>query len=410
MCRAKLVCSHCGMEVNWGNQYRCPQCADSLEVSYDYAWVDADVFKEAVADASGLWAFRHILPVRDKSDEISLGEGNTPLVRSVRMGEKLQIGLYFKDETRNPTGAFKDRPNTVGISMARSLGLSTVTIASTGNGAASLSAYAAKAGMPCYVFVPQATPAPKIAQASIYGAQIVRVLGDYSSAYKLAFLAAETFHWGNLTSTYLNPYTMEGDKTIAYEIFRQLGYRVPDWIVVPLGAGAMLTGIYKGFEELKLFGMADTLPRMIGVQAAGCAPITTAFERGQSAVEEWHGPKTVAGGICDPLTGYEKDGTRTLNNIRRSNGYGVTVSDEEILFCMQRIAQQEAIFCEPASAAAQAAVEKLVKKGVIQPGDTVVDIITGHGLKDVEAVKTPRGTEDAVEPNLQALCKKYNIK
>lgn len=409
MGKATLGCSKCGASVKWGNHYFCPVCGSHLEVSYKYNQMDARRIRADVKNAQRFWDYRELLPVSNPEDEVTLGEGNTPLLSSARLGEQLGIHLYFKDETRNPTGAFKDRPNVVGVSVAKSMGIRTVTIASTGNGAASLAAYAAKDGMSCYVFVPHTTPAPKVAQAAVYGAQIVRVKGDYSKAYQLALSAAQNFQWGNLTSTYLNPFTLEGDKTIAYEIFCQMNEQVPDWIVVPLGAGAMLTGIYKGFQELCLFGLAEKLPKMIGVQADGCAPIIRAFEKGESSVRPWQSPATVAGGICDPLDGYAEDGTRTLQTIRASHGQGVMVTDHEIMKALLQLAQKEAVFCEPASAASQAAVQKLIEKGIIRAEEKVVEIITGHGLKDIECVMTTQKSVDAIEPDLKALCEKYKI-
>lgn len=409
MNKAALFCSRCGRAAEWKNHYFCPACGSHLEVRYAYDRMDPPKIRAELENARSFWDYRSLLPVPDQGSEITLGEGNTPLLKSVRLGGQLGIGLYFKDETRNPTGAFKDRPNAVGISAAKSMGIRTVTIASTGNGAASLAAYAARDGMDCYVFVPHTTPAPKLAQAGVYGAQIVRVKGDYSKAYQLALAAAQSFHWGNLTSTYLNPFTLEGDKTIAYELFFQMNRQTPDWIVVPLGAGAMLTGIYKGFQELRFFGLTDKLPRMIGVQADGCAPIIRAFEMGKSSVQAWERPQTVAGGICDPLEGYTEDGERTLQSIRASGGCGVMVSDPEIMQALRQLAQKEAVFCEPASAASQAAVCKLVQKGIIRANETVVDIITGHGLKDIECVMTTQESVDAIEPDLKALCEQYKI-
>lgn len=409
MGKAALVCSGCGKGAMWQNRYFCPACGSHLEVRYAYDEMDARQIREELENARSFWDYRSLLPVPEPKAEITLGEGNTPLLKSARLGGQLDVDLYFKDETRNPTGAFKDRPNAVGISVAKSMGIRTVTIASTGNGAASLAAYAARDGMDCYVFVPYTTPAPKVAQASVYGAQIVRVKGDYSKAYQLALAAAQNFHWGNLTSTYLNPFTLEGDKTIAYEIFFQMNRQTPDWIVVPLGAGAMLTGIYKGFQELRLFGLTDKLPRMIGVQADGCAPIIRAFERDESSVQAWEQPQTVAGGICDPLDGYTEDGAWTLRSMRASGGCGVMVTDQEIMQALRQLAQKEAVFCEPASAASQAAVCKLVQKGIIKAKETVVDIITGHGLKDIECVMTTQKSVDAIEPDLKALCEKYKI-
>ena len=403
----KLRCPECGYEQAFENVYACPACGYSLESVTQYAGVSTDSVAAMLSSARTVWDFLPLLPVENKENIVSLGEGGTPLVPALRMSAAMGTQLLLKDETRNPTCSFKDRPNTVGISVARELGINTVAIASTGNGGASLAAYAARANMKCYVFIPEATPAGKVVQSAAHGATIVRVKGHYSNPYQLALEASQHFGWANLTSTYLNPFTMEGDKTIAYELHMQTNGVVPDWIVVPLGAGAMLSGIYKGYQELQRFGFVNKLPKMIGVQAAGCAPITRAFEEGREKVDEWQNPKTVAGGICDPLSGYAKDGTRTLRCIRASGGVGITVTDEEIMTTLAELAQQEAIFCEPAAAAAAAAAKALAGRGVIRQGETVVSIITGHGLKDTEIIAEGQVSTGVVSPDLEEFRRVY---
>ena len=402
-----LACARCGERYPLANHYSCTRCGSSLEVAYDYDQVEVEAFRAGLVPGARFWDFGQLLPVRAPASIVTLGEGGTPLVPCGKIDLEKKIALYFKDETRNPTGAFKDRPNTVGISMARDLGLGAVAIASTGNGGGSLAAYAAKAGMPCFVFIPEDAPAAKMSQAIAHGATLVRVEGHYGGAYRLAYQACMEFGWANLTSTYLNPYTMEGDKTIAYELYIQLKGEVPDWIVVPLGAGALLSGILKGYEELRRFGLADRLPRMIGVQAKGCSPITSAFEAGLEEVEAWESPHTVAGGICDPLAGYARDGTRTLQAIRVSHGAGVSVEDTLILDCMYQLARREGLFCEPSAAASLAAVHALLDRGVIRAGDSVVALLTGHGLKDAHVVLDAHEPKKAVPSDLYAFWKEY---
>lgn len=377
-----LKCPACGWTGPKAMTYACPKCGYSLDVAYDYDAVDRDEVAQVLRGHATVWSFRQLLPVCDEANIVSLNEGGTPLVPAIRIGKRMGVHLHMKDETRNPTLSFKDRPNSVGISVARELGCKTIAIASTGNGAASLSAYAARAGMPCNVVIPVSTPSGKLVQSLYHGANTIRVEGDYSASFrKAAALCAEN-GWANLTSTYVNPYTLEGDKTIAYEIYGSLG-KVPDWIVVPLGAGPMLTGIYKGFVELKLLGLCDKLPRMLGVQACGCAPIIDAFLRGDDRVEPWLHTSTVADAIADPLTGYEMDGTRTARSIRTSGGYAVKLTDEAIMAAVAELARDEAMFVEPASAASVAAVDDAMQKGVVKQGETVVSIVTAHGLKDV---------------------------
>lgn len=379
-----LKCNRCGWTGGLDINYTCPCCGYSLEVKYDYDSVDKQKVSKSLENIGGVWAYCELLPLKDMDNVISMEEGNTPLLESRVIGAKAGVRLYLKDETRNPTLSFKDRPNTVGISVAKELGYRDVAIASTGNGAASLSAYSAKGGLTCHVFVPKSTPMGKVTQALYHGAEIIYSDGDYSESFHNALKECIENNWANITSTYINPYTMEGDKTLAYEIFTQLDCNVPDWIVVPLGAGPMLSGIWKGFGELRLLGFSDRLPRMIGVQAEGCAPIIDAFEKGASRVTAWGKCDTVAGAIADPLKGYEEDGTRTLKCIRASNGYGVKVSDDSIMKMVKELSEEEAIFAEPASAASVSAVYELRNRGVIKCNESVVSIITAHGLKDTE--------------------------
>lgn len=381
-----LSCPSCGWSGGLSMQYSCPSCGYSLEVAYDYGEVDKTRLEEALKTPGGVWSFRELLPVAQERNMVSLNEGGTPLIRAEKIFSGEGFCVYLKDETRNPTLSFKDRPNSVGISVAGELGFTDVAIASTGNGAASLAAYAAKAGMHCHVFVPEETPLGKVVQAVYHGADVIKTPGDYSASFHRADAECRLRSWANITSTYINPYTMEGDKTIAYEIFSQMGWKAPDWIVVPLGAGPMLSGILKGFEELVMLGFCDRLPRMAGVQAEGCAPIVRAFEEQMDTVLPWGECRTVAGAIADPLTGYEQDGIRTVRAIRKSDGCGIKVTDEEIMKSVGELAIYEAVLAEPASAASVAAVDQMKRRGLLGPGMTVVAMITAHGLKDGEAL------------------------
>ncbi len=380
----KLKCWKCSWEGPLELRYVCPVCGGSLDIGYDYQEVDLQEMDSALNSYQGVWDFRELLPLRNKENIVSMNEGGTPLYQAKNQS---RCRIYWKDETRNPTLSFKDRPNTVGISEAKEMGYTDVSIASTGNGGASLAAYAAKGNMKCHICIPKSTPEGKVLQAQYHGAELILCEGDYSESYKENKKHSETNQWANLTSTYLNPFTVEGDKTIAYEIFAQLKRRIPDWIVVPLGAGAMLTGIYKGFRELKDLGFCDRLPRMLGVQAEGCAPIIDAWLKKEKRVKLWPHCQTIAGAIADPLKGYEDDGTRTLHTIYESNGAAAKVTDEEIMKAVKKLAEEDGIFAEPASASVAAAIEKMAMQNIIQSSEIAVGIVTAHGLKDSEAME-----------------------
>lgn len=382
-------CIQCGALYPLDILYKCERCGGVLDIEYDYEKVAGVAPVKGFADerAIGIWKYRQLLPVRDESNAVTLGEGGTPLFECRRLGPRLGCDdLYVKDETREPTGSFKDRPIAVAITKALEFGVDTVVTSSSGNAGAAVSAYAAKAGLRCVVFVPSATPPGKLAQIAMYGAKVIPVEGSCSDTYRLAQIVAKKEGWLNVTTTFLSPYPTEGDKTVAYEIAEQLGWRPPDWVVVPIGAGPLLVGVFKGFRELHRVGLTSALPRMVGIQAEGCAPIARAFEEGTDEVREWtRKPETVAGGIADPLVGYEDDGTYTLQVIRESRGIALSVSDGEILRAAVDLGGTEGLFAEPTGAASVAAVKKLLGRGHIKSCDTVVCIVTGHGLKDTSA-------------------------
>ena len=369
--------------------YSCPRCGGILEVIYDYAALDKS---EAVATftkstLTSLWRFAPLLPVGEAANRISLGEGNTPLLLAERLGKKLGVtALHLKNEGTNPTASFKDRPTSVGISVAKELGATRVIIASSGNAGAAAAAYAARGGLSCVVVMPEGTPIGKVAQAVSCGARVIYTRGSYSSSYKLALDSSAAFGWVNLTSTFLNPYTVEGDKTVAFEIWEQLGRRVPDWVIIPIGAGPLLVGTLKGFDELRMLGLTDGVPGMIGVQSEAVHPVADAFASGEEVVKEWYGStKTVSSGIADPLVGYPQDGTLTLNAIKKTHGQCLIASDKVAIALGRTLAETEGVFVEPTSAIGIYAVGELKTAGIIRSSDTVVVVLTGHGLKTPDA-------------------------
>jgi threonine synthase len=334
------------------------------------------------------WNKTDLLPVHPEY-VVSIGEGNTPLIKADKLARRIGIEkLLLKGEYCNPTGSFKDRPVSVGISKALEFKYKKVVVASSGNGAASVAAFAAKAGLKALIFIPEATATEKIRQAAFYGAKVIKVEGPYSNSFRLAKeVSQKTGEFLNLTTTFINPYTVEGDKLVAYELFAQMDGIVPDSIFVPIGAGPLLVGIFKGFEELKSMGVIDKLPKMVGVQAEGCSPIARAFIEGRQEVESDDNPSTVAGGICDGLTGYSKDGTYTLSTIRRSKGFALHCNDQSILEAQRWLSEDEGVFVEPSSATAITGIMRSVQENMTGRGETVVALLTGHGLKDMVNVK-----------------------
>jgi threonine synthase len=366
--------------------YACPQCGETLAVEYP------QLPARWTSDAPGLWRYGPLLPTA--VEPTTLGEGGTPLLRAG--------SVWLKNETVNPTCSFKDRPVAVATTMARELGLEGLLCASTGNTAVSVAAYGARAGLPVACLVPSSAPRAKLAQIQAAGAFLIAVDGTYSDTHALAGEAARRCGWADLTSTYVNPYMLEGDKTVGFELFEQLG-RVPDWVVIPVGAGPLLAGVHKAFEELRALGATTSPgPRLLAAQASACAPIARAFQRGEDEVRAWAAPAhTAASSIADSLAGYADHGTRTLRLVRASGGAAVAVGEDAIAAAARRLAREVGLFVEPGAAAAVAAAEGL-------DGDVVL-LLTGHGLKDPdslrgEAVAPPEveaAAVDAVEELLE---------
>jgi threonine synthase len=371
-----LRCFFCGRRYKPSIRYSCSVCRGSLEVVYkSIALTTPHGFKQ------GIWRYITALPLEKVVSPVTIGEGDTPLILADRLGKKLgHEHLFLKVEGMNPTLSFKDRAMSVAVTKAIEFKLKRIVAASTGNTAVSASAYAAKAGLECLVYLPAGIPMEKRRLPEYYGAKLVEVEGTFSDAYLFALKQSKKLSAFNVTTTYLNPYIGEGYKTVAYEIFEVIG--VPDWIVVPVGAGPLLFYVYKGFLELNGLGCAQKLPRMVAVQAAKCAPIARAYETNREEVSEWYDDvQTLASGVADPLVGYSRDGTRTLSVVRQSNGAAIAVEEEDIVPFMEMLAHYEGICAEPASALPLASIQYLRKKSLLKPDDIVVLIITGHGAK-----------------------------
>jgi threonine synthase len=377
---------------------RCEACGYILEVDVDLSGLAGkgpDPFLER--HERSIWRWREFLPVEKADAIVSLGEGGTPLVPGERLGPEVGgADLYVKNDTLLPTGSLKDRSNAVGISRAVEEGRGVVAVASTGNAAASVAAYAARAGLQSVVFVPEATAPEKVVQAAAYGARIVRVQAHYDQTARVYGQALKAFGWYNCLSS--NPFRNEGKKTYAYEIWADLEGRVPDWIIHPTAGGTGPAACWKGFKELYRLGWIDRLPRIVVAQAAACAPVVQAFEAGWDEIRAVEPGRTVAESIRvgSPST----MAWRALRAARDSGGIAVALSEGEIERSQALLARRVGIFAEPAGAVSLGAAMRLAQQGILRRGDHVVAVITGHGLKQPS---TPLTLPDALPPDLAAI-------
>lgn len=377
-----------------------------LDILYDYNGIRETLGKEELAwRRRGLWKYKELLPIKNERNIVSLGEGGTPLIRSDRLAKKLGMSsLYFKDDIRNPTASFKDRPMTVGVSKAVELGYKACVSASSGNAAAALSAYCAYAGLKCYTFVPENASPGKLAQLVLYGAHVVRVRGLESGVdptVQMLRESVERFGWYPCPSFGpFNPYQAEGPKTMSYEIIEDFDWSPPDWVMVPVGAGGLLGGNWKGFQELVQLGFVDSTPRLVAVQSDGCAPIVRAHEqrRGPWEIEPWAHPDSIATGLMDPKPW---DGDAALQAIRKSRGLAVSVSNQEILDAQNLLAKLEGIYAEPSGVTSLAGMIKLIDQGRIDRKDRVVVEVTGSGLKEVKITEAARVEVPLIEPRIE---------
>lgn len=368
-------------------------CGYRLRIKYDLEKRNNEVSKDKISNEPlSHWKYRNFFPVENQKFELSIGEGNTPLVKSKRLATKLGLkNLYFKLEYLNPSGSFKDRPISVGASVAYENNATTLSAASSGNAAASLSSFGAKAGIRTVVFVPERASLSKVAQLVTLGAQVVRVSGGEDSegdpSVKLFKESVKTWNWTPCPSFGpFNPFQFEGTKSLAFEITEQLHWAVPDFVLCNTGSGGLLGGTATGFKDWKEMGWIDKLPHMVAVQPEQCSPVVDAFHKKIEPLNftDFTGfPDTVAGGLADP---HPWDGDTALEMLYLTKGFGYTVTDQEILSGQRELASQEGIFGEPSGTAVIGALEKMVNDGTIEANDVVVIPITGHGLKDTDVL------------------------
>lgn len=350
-----------------------------------------------------LWRYRELLPVEDERRVVDLGAGFTTLHECKRLAKALNLKrLYVKDDTVNPTNSFKDRPAAVAVSKALEFGFKAVGCASTGNLAAATAAHAAKAGIPCYVFVPSNTETNKVLQAATYGAKIIAVKGTYDEANRLAAQASDEYDWA-LVNINIRPYYTEGSKTLAYEVCEQLGWRAPENIVIPMGSGALLCAIWRGLNQFRELDLIDGLEtRVVGAQPKGCSPIVSAFKSNSEDVTPVERPETVTKSLA---IGDPGDGIYALKVIRESRGFAEYATDEEILEGIKLLARTEGIFAEPAGGVTIAVLKRLIDSGEVPRDEEVVCCVTGSGFKSSETIleTVPKLVE--IEPTVEELKK-----
>ncbi len=388
-----IRCISCGEEYSLGEIiYTCKKCGSILEVLIEPD-VSKDIFQ---CRKNTMWKYKEFMPV-DESKIISLEEGGTPFIKCDRLGKEFGVNLYVKVEGSNPTGSFKDRGMSVGITKAMELGVGTVGCASTGNTSASLAAYAARAGLKCIVLLPSGKVAlGKLAQAMFHGAEVLSVNGNFDEALEAVTALALKGELYLLNS--INPFRLEGQKSIGFEIVDDLGWRSPDRIILPVGNAGNISAIWKGIREFYSAGFIEDLPRMTGIQAAGACPVTNAVKEGAEDIVPVENPETIATAI---RIGAPVSAVKALRAIYDSDGTSDTVTDDEILDAQKLLARTEGIGVEPASASSIAGLRKLVDAGEIDKGEDIVCIVTGHLLKDpntaIDACKEPVNIEADVE-------------
>jgi threonine synthase len=380
-----LECAACGARHEARRLHNlCVECGKPLLVRYDLERAARTLTKESLkVRRSDLWRYKEVLPVEREENIVSLGEGWTPLLRAERLGERLGLKqLYIKDESLNPTQSFKARGMSAAVSMALELGARKLAAPSAGNAAGALAAYAARAGLEAYIFMPRDTPRANVVECEQTGAHVTLMDGLITDCGAEVARRKDAEGWFDV-STLKEPYRVEGKKTLGYELAEQLDWELPDWVVYPTGGGTGLVGMWKAFDEMEQMGwIGGKRPRMVTVQAAGCAPIVRAFETGQRHADEFPNAATVASGLRVPKAIGD---FLILDALRASGGTAVAVTDEELLAAVKEIGSAEGLFVAPEGAACVPALRKLIERGDVKSGERVVLFNTGAGVKYLES-------------------------
>ncbi len=377
-----LECSGCGKEYSYNEIHTfCPNCQSPLLSVYDLKKARQEVDRDEISHRrKGMWRWHELLPVLNAENQVFLGEGDTPLLSLPQLGKELGLtNLFVKDESSNPTGSFKARGLSAAISKAKELGVEKVIIPTAGNAGGAMAAYAARAGLQAHIFMPKDTPYANIEESRMAGAEVILVDGLISDAAGMAGEKARAEGWFDV-STFKEPYRVEGKKVMGYELAEAFGWKLPDVIIYPTGGGTGLVGMWKAFAELEELGWLENTkrPRMVSVQAEGCAPVVKAFENNASFCDFWINAQTLASGLRVPKSFADH---LILQDIYDSKGTAVAVSDEAILDSQKQLASREGIFAAPEGAATLAALKKLIETKWVQPEEKIVLFNTGSGLK-----------------------------
>jgi threonine synthase len=384
------------------NLTTCPHCGGLLDIEYDYDAIRWEVNRDAMAQRreQSMWRYLEYLPVEGLGRRPRLRVGWSPFYEADALARKLGLGrLCIKDDGVNPTASLKDRASAMAVVKAEEAGAEVIACSSTGNAASSLAGNAAAAGFPTYIFVPSRAPKGKVSQLMIFGAHVISVDSTYEDTFRLSEQAIARYGWYNRNAA-INPYLMEGKKTVALEIAEQLHWKMTDFVALSVGDGCTIAGVWKGFKDLYATGMIDRLPRLISVQAEGCCPLNRAIaeDKPWAPMEE----NTLADSIA---VGVPRNAEKALRAIRESHGVVVNVSDQEILDAAKLLGRTCGVFGEPAGVAGTAGVKKAVETGLIPAGASVVSIVTGNGLKDTPNAIRAAGEPVCIPPAMEELLK-----
>jgi len=386
-----LQCRECGQQYPVEPLTICEECFGPLEPAYDLQSVDGEVFRKQAEDGPRtLWRYESLLPGGPNVERVDLGAGFTPLRRASNLAKRLGLeSLWIKDDSVNPSNSFKDRVVSIAVTMARAFGFEAVSCASTGNLANATAAHAAKAGLPAYVFVPDDLERAKILATEAYGAKVVAVKGNYDDVNRLCSEVADALPWA-FVNVNMRPYYAEGSKSLGFETAEQLGWRLPDHVVVPIASGALFTKVHRAFSELIAVGAVDEKPyRVSGAQAQGCSPVARAFEAGAQEVRPVK-PDTIARSLA---IGSPADGSYAMQIARATGGRIEACSEDEIVDGIRLLAETEGVFTETAGGVTIAVLRRLVDRGAIAPDEETVAFVTGNGYKTIDAL------EGRIEPS-----------